>query len=76
MIKYLSGKVLFITSNKTVAVSVVISKNIPIYNKIILKYKKYFAHDDFNLCSKYDKVIMIQVKPYSKIKYWRIIMVI
>ncbi|MDH3004214.1 MAG: 30S ribosomal protein S17 [Candidatus Shikimatogenerans sp. JK-2022] len=43
------------------------------YGKIILKNKKYYAHDENNLTKKGDYVKIINVRPLSKTKFWLII---
>ncbi len=74
--KILSGLVLKVKMNKTVVVHVKHFFKYLIYKKISYFFKKYYAHDDFNLCLKNDKVYMIECKPFSKIKFWKIIKII
>tara|TARA_B100000029_G_scaffold502592_1_gene578108 strand:- start:941 stop:1198 length:258 start_codon:yes stop_codon:yes gene_type:complete len=42
----------------------------PVYNKYILKSKKYYAHDENNICSEGDIVKIEESKPTSKLKRW------
>jgi len=42
----------------------------PVYNKYIVRSKKYYAHDEGNLCSEGDLVKIEESKPISKLKRW------
>ena len=42
----------------------------PVYNKYIVRTKKYYAHDQDNVCSKGDLVKIEEHKPTSKLKRW------
>ena len=42
----------------------------PVYNKYIVRTKKYYAHDQDNICSKGDLVRIEEYKPTSKLKRW------
>ena len=44
----------------------------PKYGKFVLKTKKYVAHDQKNDCKLGDKVRIMEVKPMSKTKSWRL----
>ncbi|ALP70046.1 30S ribosomal subunit protein S17 [Candidatus Nasuia deltocephalinicola] len=68
--KILKGIVFSIKSNKTVIVKVFIF--FFIYKKRFFKFKKYLVNDEFNICLKNEIVFIIQVKPYSKKKFWKI----
>lgn len=69
--KIFLGKVVSIKSNKTVKVLVKkIFKNF--FNKNIYKVKKYLVHDDLKICSLDEYVYIIQSKPISKKKFWKI----
>ncbi|MCX7917419.1 MAG: 30S ribosomal protein S17 [bacterium] len=48
----------------------------PIYKKIIRKRKKFVAHDEDNISKKGDIVRIIQTRPLSKTKRWKIIEII
>ena len=45
----------------------------PVYNKYIMRSKKYYAHDKDNLCSAGDTVKIEESKPTSKLKRWVVI---
>tara|TARA_B100000900_G_C20256983_1_gene584390 strand:+ start:316 stop:573 length:258 start_codon:yes stop_codon:yes gene_type:complete len=42
----------------------------PVYNKFIIRSKKYYAHDVENVCSEGDTVRIQEHKPTSKLKRW------
>ena len=42
----------------------------PVYNKFIVRTKKYYAHDIDNACSEGDTVTIEEYKPTSKLKRW------
>tara|TARA_Y100001934_G_scaffold161792_1_gene193004 strand:- start:560 stop:817 length:258 start_codon:yes stop_codon:yes gene_type:complete len=45
----------------------------PIYNKFIVRTKKYYAHDESNTCSAGDVVRIEEYKPTSKLKRWVVV---
>ncbi len=68
-----------VTSNKmnnSIIVSEVRRVKHPKYGKFVLKTKKYVAHDDKNDCRLGDKVKIMEVKPISKTKSWRLMQII
>jgi len=48
----------------------------PVYGKFVLKTKKYVAHDEKNDCNEGDTVRIMETRPMSKTKKWRIIEII
>ena len=68
-----------VTSNKmqkSIVVSEVKKVKHPMYGKFVLKTKKYVAHDEKNDCNIGDTVKIMETKPISKNKCWRIIDII
>lgn len=66
----------FVTSNKmdkTVSVSVQRRLRHPIYGKFVKKSKKFMAHDATNDCNEGDKVRIMETRPLSKKKRWRVV---
>jgi small subunit ribosomal protein S17 len=59
--------------DKTVVVAVETKKVHPLYKKAIRVTKKYKAHDEKNACKIGDKVKIIETRPLSKEKRWRVI---
>ncbi len=58
--------------NKTVVVAVETPKRHPLYKKTVRRVVKYKAHDEENKCQKGDKVRIIETRPLSGDKRWRI----
>ena len=68
-----------VTSNKmekSMVVSEVKKVNHPMYGKFILKTKKYVAHDEQNDCNVGDTVKIMETRPLSKSKCWRMVEII
>ena len=61
---------------KSVVVSEVKKVKHPVYGKFVLKTKKYVAHDEENDCNKGDTVKIMETRPMSKTKKWRIVEII
>tara|TARA_S200000501_G_C20441751_1_gene576901 strand:- start:23 stop:280 length:258 start_codon:yes stop_codon:yes gene_type:complete len=57
---------------KSVVVSEVKKVKHPVYGKFVLKTKKYVAHDEKNDCNEGDTVKIMETRPMSKTKKWRI----
>lgn len=68
-----------VTSNKmdkTVTVSVERKLRHPIYGKFVKKTKKFVAHDEQNTCNEGDTILIMETRPLSKNKRWRLVEVI
>ena len=68
-----------VTSNKmekSIIVSEVKRVKHPMYGKFVLRTKKYVAHDEKNDCNIGDTVKIMETKPISKNKCWRIVDII
>ncbi|NQT79884.1 MAG: 30S ribosomal protein S17 [Candidatus Aminicenantes bacterium] len=57
---------------KTVTVLVERPVRHPLYNKIMKKKKKFLAHDEYEKCKVGDVVKIIETRPLSKRKKWRV----
>ncbi len=68
-----------VTSNKMTK-SIVVSETSrvkhPLYGKFVLKTKKYVAHDELNDCNIGDTVRIMETRPLSKNKCWRLVEII
>ncbi len=65
-----------VTSNKmtkTITVSVERKVKHPIYGKFVKKTTKFHAHDENNECSIGDSVKIMETRPLSKTKRWRLV---
>ena len=68
-----------VTSNKmekSIVVSEVTRVKHPMYGKFVLKTKKYVAHDEKNDCNIGDTVKIMETRPLSKTKCWRLVEII
>ena len=64
-----------VTSNKmdkTITVAIRWKEKHPIYGKFVNKTKKYYAHDEKNECGEGDKVRIMETRPLSRNKRWRL----
>ncbi|MEL4455519.1 30S ribosomal protein S17 [Lutimonas vermicola] len=58
---------------KSIVVSEVKRVKHPMYGKFVLNTKKYVAHDENNDCNEGDKVRIMETRPLSKSKRWRLV---
>ena len=68
-----------VTSNKmekSIVVSEVKRVKHPMYGKFVLKTKKYVAHDETNDCNIGDTVKIMETRPLSASKCWRLVEII
>jgi len=70
------GKVVSDKMDKTVVVAIEDSVRHPLYKKIIKRTIKLKAHDEANTCGIGDKVEIMETRPLSKDKNWRVVTVI
>ena len=70
------GKVVSDKMDKTIVVAVVDNVKHPLYNKIIKRTRKLKAHDEENTCKICDRVRVMETRPLSKDKRWRLVEVI
>ncbi len=62
--------------DKTIVVKEVTRVKHPKYGKFVLQSKKYTAHDEKNECSEGDTVKIMETRPLSKSKRWRLVEVV
>ncbi len=62
--------------DKTIAVNVERKVKHPMYGKFVKKSKKYLAHDEKNDCGIGDTVRIMETRPLSKNKCWRLVEII
>ena len=68
-----------VTSNKmdkSIPVAIKWKEKHPIYGKFVNKTKKYHAHDEKNECGIGDTVKIMETRPLSKTKRWRLVQII
>ena len=71
-----TGKVVSNKMDKTIVVAVEDHVKHPLYNKIVKKTYKLKAHDENNECKIGDKVKVMETRPLSKDKRWRLVEII
>ena len=61
-------------SNMKKTVSVIVERQVrhPLYKKIVRRKKKFLAHDEYEKCKVGDMVKIVQTRPLSKTKRWRV----
>ncbi len=62
--------------DKTVVVTIKGKVKHPVYSKIVNHTVKYKAHDENNECHVGDKVQIMECRPYSKDKCWRVVKIV
>jgi len=58
---------------KSIVVAVEKKVKHPMYGKFVLKTKKFTAHDEENTCNEGDTVRIMETRPLSKSKRWRLV---
>ncbi|HMN88895.1 MAG TPA: 30S ribosomal protein S17 [Saprospiraceae bacterium] len=74
--KQRTGVVVSNKMHKTISVAVERRLRHPIYGKFVKKTKKFMAHDENNDCNIGDVVRIMETRPLSKLKRWRLVEVI
>jgi small subunit ribosomal protein S17 len=70
------GKVVSDKMDKTVVVAIEDNVRHPLYKKIIKRTVKFKAHDEQNACGIGDKVMIMETRPLSKDKRWRVVNIV
>ena len=70
------GKVVSDKMDKTVVVAVADRVAHPLYKKIVKRTVKFKAHDEQNACGIGDTVMIMETRPISKDKRWRVVEII
>jgi small subunit ribosomal protein S17 len=71
-----TGKVVSDKMDKTVVVAVIDNVRHPLYKKIVKRTVKFKAHDEQNACGIGDTVMIMETRPISKDKRWRVVEII
>jgi small subunit ribosomal protein S17 len=74
--KLRQGVVVSTAGDKTAVVKVEERKKHPLYGKMITQSKKFHAHDENNTAGVGDTVTIMETRPLSKLKRWRLIDII
>ena len=62
--------------DKTITVAVERRTQHPKYKRVVKKTKKYTAHDEENVCNERDIVRIMETRPLSKTKRWRLVEIV
>ena len=71
-----TGEVISSTMNKTIVVRTVTRVPHPKFGKIVKQKKKFYAHDEQNQAKTGDTVRIMETRPLSKLKRWRLVEVL
>ena len=66
------GRVVSDKMDKTVVVTIDRIVKHPVYKKYVKRRAKCVAHDEKNMCGVGDKVMIVETRPWSKTKSWRV----
>ena len=70
------GKVISNKMEKTIVVAIEESVKHPLYGKVVKRTYKLKAHDEENICGMGDKVKVMETRPLSKDKRWRLVEIV
>jgi small subunit ribosomal protein S17 len=70
------GRVVSDKMDKTIVVAIEDSYRHPLYKKIIRRTVKFKAHDENNECKVGDLVMIMETRPLSKDKRWRLVQIV
>ena len=70
------GVVVSAAGDKTCVVKVEERKRHPLYGKMMTHSKKFHAHDESNECQVGDVVSIMETRPLSKLKRWRLVEIV
>ena|ERR1700756_2593725 len=71
-----TGEVVSSSMNKTIVVRTVTRVPHPKFGKIVKQMKKFYAHDEQNQAKPGDTVRIMETRPLSKLKRWRLVEVV
>ena len=74
--KVRQGVVISNKMDKTIVVAVIFKEKHLIYGKFVSKTKKYHAHDEKNECNPGDTVLLMETRPLSRTKRWRVVKIV
>ena len=74
--KVRQGIVVSAAGDKTCVVQVSARKRHPLYGKMMTSSKKFHTHDEKNECGVGDTVVIMETRPLSKLKRWRLVQIV
>lgn len=70
------GKVVSDKMDKTIVVAVEDNVKHPLYKKVVKRTARFKAHDENNECKIGDRVLIMETRPLSKDKRWRLVKIL
>ena len=70
------GRVISDKMDKSIVIAIEDHVKHPVYGKIVKRTKKIHAHDENNECGIGDRVLLMETRPLSKDKRWRVVEII
>ena len=70
------GEVLSVKMDKTIVVGVDRKFRHPVFKKVVVRRKKFYAHDEKNEALVGDRVKIAETRPLSRLKHWRLVEVV
>lgn len=74
--KVRTGEVISLSGDKSITVQITYRKHHPKYGKMMTINKKLHVHDEKNECGLGDKVRVMETRPLSKTKHWRLVEIV
>jgi small subunit ribosomal protein S17 len=74
--KVMRGRVVSEAADKSIVVEVETRKQHPFFKKMVKRSKRFMAHDEANDCRVGDTVRIIETRPLSKRKRWRLVEIV
>lgn len=74
--KVMRGRVVSGAADKSIVVEVETRRQHPFFKKMVKKSKRFMAHDEANECHVGDTVRIIETRPLSKRKRWRLVEIV
>jgi len=70
------GEVISAKMNKTIVVEVQRRFAHPVFKKVVTEFKKFYVHDEKSEAKNGDRVRIVETRPLSKLKRWRLVEVV
>jgi len=74
--KVRKGVVVSKSGNKSIVVQIESRERHPLYGKVIRRFKKFHAHDEENAAKVGDRVTIMETRPLSATKHWRLVSIV
>jgi small subunit ribosomal protein S17 len=74
--KVMQGRVVSDAGQKAIVVEIETRKQHPLFKKMVKRSKRFMAHDENNECRVGDTVRIMETRPLSKCKRWRLVEIV